>query len=637
MKKNLLVVFAFCYVVGMSAKDQILMTIDGTPIYRSEFEYIYNKNNAENTIDHKTLDEYVELFVNFKLKVTEAQRMGLDTTVQFRRELAGYRTQLAASYLSDSKVEEQLYREAYRHFDQDCEVSHILFTLDKDASPEDTLRIYRKAQHAVGRLQNEDFAKVADEMSDDGSVTRNHGYLGFITAMQVVWPFEKAMYDLPVGKISDPIRTGYGYHVIKVHSRRSAMGQIHAFHIMKACTDNMSAEQQADAYAQIKTLKDELDAGASFDSIARIESDDMASGRRGGDLQWFGIGRMVPEFENAAFALAPGEISGPVRTQFGWHIIKVTERRGVEPFEKKKPEIQRAMKYDSRSEASKISFAKQLKALYAYSVNRPVLDSVSAYISQYAVCDSVFRANISELDGVVASFADESISARELALFYIGLPDNAHFSAGKALDKLSVVRLLEYEDSQLEKKYPDFANLMREYHDGILLFDISNREVWEKAVSDEEGLARYFSAHRSEYVWDKPRFKGFVIQCADKQLAKDVKKQIAAMSADSVERFVRRSYDRDSVIVERGLWKEGDNAKVDRYAFGKRNADVVPSEKLPVIFTFGRKLKRMPEEYTDVRGAITADYQNYLEQQWVARLREKYNVQVVRSVIDSMR
>lgn len=639
MKKSLLAVFALCCALCVSAKDQILMTIDGTPIYRSEFEYIYNKNNAENTIDHKTLDEYMELFINFKLKVTEAQRLGLDTTAQFRRELAGYRTQLASPYLADASVEEQLYREAYSHFAQDCEVSHILFTLDKDATPEDTLRVYRKAQQAAERLQNEEFAKVADEMSDDGSVVRNHGYLGFLTAMQVVWPFEKAMYDLPVGKVSTPIRTDYGYHIIRVHSRRPAMGQIHAYHIMKACNDNMKEERKADIYAEINTLYEELMAGASFDSIARIESDDHASARRGGDLQWFGIGRMVPEFEAAAFALAPGEISEPVKTQFGWHIIKVTERRGVEPFEKKKPEIQRMMKYDGRSEASKVAFAGRLRGRYSYTVNRPALDSVAAYISQYAICDSVYRANIDELNGTVAAFADQNISAKELAFYYIDLPHYSLLSAEKALDKLSVDRLLKYEDTQLESKYPEFANLMREYHDGILLFDISNKEVWEKAILDEEGLAVYFEQHRSEYKWDKPRFKGFIVQCRDKKMVKELKKQIASMPADSVDRFVRRTYNRDSlnVVVERGLWKEGDNAKVDRYVFGKRKAEVVVNEQVPVIFTVGRKLKSMPEEYIDVRGAVTADYQNYLEQLWVARLRGKYTVEVVQSVVDAMR
>lgn len=640
MKKSFLALLGIAFSVAVSASDPVLMTIDGTPIRKSEFEYIYKKNNTGNTIDHKTLDEYVELFTNFKLKVAEARHQGLDTTKQFRRELAGYRAQLAAPYLTDTEVEESLYREAYSHFEQDCEVSHILITIDRDATPEDTLQAYNRALKAIERLKKEDFAKVADQMSDDRSAARNHGYLGFFTAMQVVWPFEKAMYDLPIGTVSAPIRTNYGYHVIKVHSRRPSVGQIHAYHIMKMCNDKMPQAKQDEALADIKRIKAQLDAGASFDSLARAESHDTGSARRGGDLQWFGIGRMVPEFEKTAFAMTIGEVSEPVKTDFGWHIIKVIERRGVEPFEKKKADIQRMMKYDYRSEAAQVAFAEQLKKEYGFLADQKVMDAVTAYIGQYAICDSVFRANIAELSGNVASFASgRSISARDLALFYIDLPNYAHISPGQALDMLARKELLAYEDTQLERKYPDFANLMQEYHDGILLFDISNREVWEKAISDTEGLKEFFDNHRTDYTWSEPRFKGFVVQCANKEIAKDLKKQLKILERDSVEKFVRTTYNRDSVavIIERGLWKHTDNAMVDRYAFNDKKANVVANDRLPVIFTYGKKLKKQPEEYIDVRGSVTADYQNHLEAQWVAKLREKYTVEIVQEVLDAIR
>lgn len=638
MKKSILALLAILVSVHLLAEDKVLMTIDGTPIYKSEFEYIYNKNNAENSIDHKTLDEYIELYINFKLKVTEAQRQGLDTSKQFIRELAGYRTQLATPYLTDSKVEDALYREAYSHFSQDCEVSHILFTIGKDATPADTLAAYSKALEAVKRLQTEDFAKVAVDMSDDRSVDINRGYLGFFTAMQVVWPFEKAMYDLPIGKISDPIRTDYGYHVIKVHSRRHAAGQIHAYHIMKMCTDRMPVERQQSIYNQMVDIKAKLDAGASFDSIARVESEDNASARRGGDLNWFGIGRMVPEFENAAFALKTGQISEPVKSQFGWHIIKVVDRRGVEPFEKKKSDIQKVMKYDARSLAAQEAFADGLRGMYNYSVDDSLFAVCNAMMSS-TDNDSIMLVKAKEYKGALASFANQHISVAEFVEYYLALHNRKHFSADKVLRRLSMERLISYEDKLLEKKYPDFANLIREYHDGILLFDISNREVWDKALSDTAGLIAFFNEHRKDYKWQQPRFKGFLVQCANAEIAKTVKKQIADMPSDSVLTFIRTTYNRDSimVLVERGLWKKSDNPMIDKYAFGNKKANVVYNERLPEVFVVGKKLTKYPEEYKDVRGSVTADYQNQLEKEWVARLRNKYLVEVVQEVVDSMR
>lgn len=640
MKKLLLSLVALVASLQIFATDPVLMTIDGTPIRKSEFEYIYHKNNSGNAIDHKTLDEYVELYTNFKLKVAEAHRLGLDTMPQFIRELKGYRDQLAAPYLTDGEVEESLYREAYSHFDSDCEVSHILVSIDRDATPEDTVVAYNKAIDAIRRLEKEPFDIVARQMSDDKSVEVNGGYLGYFTAMQVVWPFEKAMYDLEVGKISQPIRTSYGYHVIKVHSRRPAAGQIHAYHIMKMTNAKMSADKQKAVYDEMVAFKAQLEAGASFDSIARAESDDTGSARRGGDLQWFGIGRMVPEFEKAAFALQPGEISDPIRTQFGWHIIKVTERRGVEPFEKKKADIQRMMKYDYRSHAAQSAFARKLMKEYAFTVDRKVFEQVVAYASQYAICDSVYNANIGELSGVVATFAaDSAITARQLALHYIKMPNYALESMDKALDQLAQQRLIAYEDSRLELKHPEFAHLMQEYHDGILLFDISNREVWEKAVSDTEGLKAFFDAHRTDYAWTEPRFKGYIIQCADNEIAKSVRKNMKSWPQDSIQQYVRSTYNSDSVvvIVERGLWRHYDNAMVDRYAFGDKKANVVYNDKLPVVFTVGKKLKKLPEEYTDVRGLVTADYQNYLDQQWIKELRSRYTVEIVQDVLKTVK
>ena len=373
MKKQLLGFLLLCIGVSLQAQtdDAVLMTIDGVPVTKAEFEYTYFKNNPRTDLDRKAVEDYLELYKKFKLKVLEAERLGYDTLPSFKNEIRGYRSQLAKPYLTDSKLQEELYKEAYSHLLEDVEVSHILIRLPQNPSPADTLYAYNRAMEALARLEGnlKGFERVAREMSDDKSVEVNGGYLGYFTGLMAVWPFEQAMYNLQDGALSQPVRTPYGYHVIWVHGRRPARGQVHALHIMKAVNDQMSPEAQERAYREIVELSSRLDQGEDFETLARENSDDKGSSVKGGDLSWFGIGRMVKEFEDAAFALEVGEVSKPVKSQFGWHIIKVVDKKGIEPFDKKRHDIQRAMQYDDRSFAAKSSFVNQLKSEYNYQLD----------------------------------------------------------------------------------------------------------------------------------------------------------------------------------------------------------------------------------------------------------------------------
>ena len=622
--------------INIKAQDEVLMTINGEPITKAEFEYIYNKNNSDNAIDKKTLDEYVELFVNFKLKVAEAKTQGLDTLKTFKRELNGYRKQLAKPYLTDAELEDALFQEAYSHFSQDCEVSHILISTKEG---EDTLIAYNKAMEAINRLnEGEEFAKVADEMSNDQSVVRNHGYLGWFTALQLVWPFEKAMYDLPLNVISTPIRSDYGYHVIKVHNRRAAWGQVNARHIMKMCNERMSQEMRDKKYQEIVEIKKRLDAGEDFATLAKELSDDKGSAQKGGDLGWFGIGRMVRDFEKATFALNPGETSEIIKTQFGYHIINLKEKRGVEPFEKKKSDIQHMMQYDSRSTAAKTSFINKLKKEYNFQINENEIAAAKALITKYAENDSLLKVKGSEMSGICMTFADQQIPTSDLITYYTTTKMISEDIDTKVA-QIAEMRLIQYEDSQLENKYTDFANLMQEYHDGILLFEISNKEVWEKAIKDKEGLEKYFKQNKKHYTWSEPRYKGFVVKCKDEATAKSLKKAIKKLNPDSVANYIRTQVNNDSITfasVERGLWKQGENGYVDLTEFKAPNAEVTIDEKLPITIVAGKMLKK-PETYTDVRGAITADYQNYLEKKWIENLRNKYKIEINQETLNSLR
>ena len=298
MRKFVVVLFFVTFLQGILASDT-LMLVGKTPVSVSEFEYVYKKNNAENV---NTIDEYLTLYENFKFKVVEAESRGLDKTETFRQELLGYREQLKRTYLTDMQKFNSFVEEAYQRSLEDIDVSHILFQIPQDATADDTLQAYSRALQAKKRLETESFETVAREMSDDVSVSRNGGRLGYITSMMTIYPFETAVYNMSVGVVSNPIRTQIGYHIIYVHNRRPAVGEIRVKHILKSINQRMSESAKNQVKQEVDSLVALLQQGFDFEELAKTTSDDKYSAVNGGDLSWFGLGRMVPEFEMAAFA-----------------------------------------------------------------------------------------------------------------------------------------------------------------------------------------------------------------------------------------------------------------------------------------------------------------------------------------------
>lgn len=625
------------------ASDPVLMKINGKPVYKSEFEYIYNKNNSNNSLDKKTLDEYVDLFVNFKLKVEEAKAQGLDTTQSFISELAGYRSQLTRPYLTDSKVDEQILREAYDRMKEDVEVSHILVRIQQGATPADTLTAWKKINSTLKRLDKEDFAKVAKEISEDQSAEENGGYIGWVTAFRTVYPFETVAFNTPVGKISAPVRTAFGYHIIKVHNRRKSQGEILVSHIMRFTAEGDEAKNKA-AKQKTDSLYQRVLAGDDFGKLASEFSEDRGSATRNGELPWFGSGRMIPEFENAAFALKnTGDVSTPIQSAFGWHIIKLLDRKGVASFETVKADIERNVKRDERANMGQKAFVDRLRKEYGYAVNTAYVNEFSKLLENKTLADSVFQLEAAKLNKPLFTFAGKEFTQADFAAY---LKKNAFSEKAIAseiieqkLDAFTEKEILAYEDSQLENKYEDFRFLINEYHDGILLFEVSNNEVWEKASKDTEGLARYFGQHKADYRWEKPHFKGRVISCKDKATLKAAKAIVKRSHNDSIDKYLRTRLN-DSiqyVKVEKGLFAQGENKAVDKYGFKVKKAKFEPTKEYPYVFVVGKNLKNNPEDYTDVRGLVTADYQEYLEKEWITALRAKFTVEIDQNVLKTVR
>lgn len=634
--------FLFSGIIFAQANDPVLMTINGKSVPKSEFEYIYNKNNSNNSLDKKTLEEYVDLFINFKLKVEEAKFQGLDTTKSFINELAGYRSQLTKPYLTDQKVDEDVLREAYNRMKEDVDVSHILVRIQQGATPADTLAAWNKIKTILKRLDKEDFSKVAKEVSEDQSAEQNSGHLGWVSAFRTVYPFETVAYNTPIGKLSKPVRSSFGYHIIKVHGRRNSLGEILVSHIMRftAQDDN---EKNAKAKTTIDSIYQRVLAGDDFGKLASDLSEDRGSATKNGELPWFGSGRMIPEFEEAAFALKnTGDVSLPIKSAYGWHIIKLLDRKGLDTYENHKAELERRVKRDERANIGQQAFVSKLRKDYNYILNNESVNEFVKLLDTKTLADSIFQIEISKLDKPLLSFADRKFTQADFASY---LKKNnfteksiASEVINEKINAFSEKELLSYEDSQLEKKYDDFRFLMQEYHDGILLFEVSNNEVWEKASKDTEGLSQYFEKHKLDYKWEKPHFKGRVIQCKDKKTLKAAKAIVKKSDNDSIDKYLRIRLN-DSiqyVKVDKGLFVEGDNKYVDKEIF-KSKAPVVPSEDYPYVFVIGKQLKLMPENYTDVRGLVTADYQEYLEKEWIAALRSKYPVVVDDKVLKTIK
>ena len=574
--------------LAANIQDQVLMTINGEPIMASEFLYIYEKNNQETSLEKKTMQEYLDLFINFKLKVTEAIAQGVDTTEAFAKELAGYRAQATPKYLQDNEAVDSLLQLSYNRMANVRRAAHIAVqcpaTGDSVAEAAALAKIelarervttgvekkIKKGRKTITVREPEDFITVAKEVSEDPSARENGGELGWIQVFRYVYSFEDAVYNTPVGEVTPIFRSPYGFHIALVEEER-AFEEVHAAHIMKMMPRG-NDEMAINAKEDIDSLYQVVMAGADFAEVAKAHSDDKGSAIRGGDLGWFGRGMMVQPFENITFDMTPGDISKPFPTRFGWHFVKLYDKRGIQPLDSMRNQLTTQVKRDERFKEAEKSFINKTRAEY----NLP------------------------------AEMSDADVKA--------------------------------YADAHLEEKHADLRNLVREYHDGILLFDVSLREVWDKANQDTEGLTAYFQQHKKEYTWDEPRFKGYMIYAKNKVAANSAKQIIKSADPDSIMNYLNQRVNVDSVTyvkVERGLWTMGKSAAVDKYGFKLKEVDYTPTEEFPLVIPVGKVIKA-PQEYMDERGKVTTDYQDFLEQQWVATLRKKYPVVVYQKVWESL-
>lgn len=645
----LLLIFAACNSTkeitdkpSVTTESPILLDFDKEDVTKAEFERVYQKNNGgyAQAKNHTTAQykEYLDLYVNFKRKVFEAEDMGLDTTRAFKQEFETYRRQLAQPYLTAKEVEEKLVKEAYERSLYTVKASHLLLSLGENASPADTLEVYNRIISYRDSVVNgsRDFAYMASKYSEDPSARDNKGDLGYFSAFSMVYPFESAAYNTEVGSVSMPARTRYGYHIIQVNDKRKSGGTKRASHIIIRIGERYSAKDSSEAVAMVDEIYGKLEGGADFSELAKEYSDDPSTARRGGDL---GTGRLLPVMEEIKIKLDQDEFSRPFTTRFGWHILKVTEASGTKSFEENKAELRRRIEGDSRAQISRQALINRIKKDYGYTLEEGNFNEFKGTLTPNfprgawtpeTPAPEMYGKTLFTLSGDAAY----KRTVQDLIDYYTRMrpryPNLNSFQAAEQVLKNFVEKeLVDYEESKLPEKNPEYRYLLKEYRDGILLFTLMEKKVWKKAVEDTTGLENFYNAYQDEFTANRT-IDVREYRSTDEETINKVKQLLALNATDQeIDSLVSRQSALQLSI--RSMSYEEGKGDADPELFGQE-AGYVSS----IIRTGdGFKILRIEESFPagiqpleKVKSEAITKYQDHLEQEWLKDLSYKYPVEI---------
>ena len=635
MKKSILVALSITLfsLVSMAQEiNPVLITIDGKEIRKNEFLSIYTQNNNEPKFDKASMDDYLDIFVKYKLKVFEAEEMGFDTIKRLKNELNGYVNKSAEKYLSDSEATESLIQEAYERKKYEIKASHILITKGGDT--------YKKALEIRAEIiKSGDFEAAAAKYSQDPSVKDNKGSLGYFTVFQMLYLFEEAAYTTKVGDISMPVKTKFGHHLIKVYDKRKNKGRVKVAHIYSKIPKEGDENAKENARVKIEEIYSLVKAkNKSFEDFAREYSDDNTSAQKGGELDWFTSGRMVPEFEDVAFSLKnKGDISEPFLTSYGWHIIKMLELEEIGTYEKLKPEIENNISRGERSKKSTEFFVNKLKKEYRFKdkSKRWIKNSYNPKVeSKLDINDSKIAFKFKKEEGFFKKYTKVTVS--DFKDFLSKIPANSQQDIEAFYKDYTNSYIFQYEKSILYDKYPDYKALMQQFKDGILLFEISDQKVWNKSSKDTTGLKEFFSMKQKKYQW-KARQDVEIYTSAKKDVIFEANKIAKDKNVTSLEIMNNlNKTSRLNLSLEQGKYEVEEKKILEKFppTLGV-SQPVIENGK----FVFVRIKALIPsgnKELKDTRGAVISDYQVYLEEEWIKSLKAKYNVVINKEAVYSL-
>ena len=639
-----LMVFAFAANAQTSNKE-VLFTINDKPFYTDEFIRVYNKNlDLVKDESQKDLNQYLELFIGYKLKVTKANKLELQNNTQYQTELKSYRTQLSKNYTSDSKVTKELVDEGYKRLLKEVNASHILILSDENAAPADTIAAYNKIIGIRERIiKGEDFGTLAAEFSQDPSAKDNKGNLGYFTSFKMVYAFENGAYKTPVGDVSMPVRTRFGYHLIKVNDVRDNRGEIAVAHIM--ILKNKDGVAVEDAKETINDIYQKIQQGEKFDELAKQLSEDKSSASKGGVLNRFASGQLSSEeFENAAFSLAnPNDISKPFQSEFGWHIVKLIEKHPIKSMDEMKNELEAKIGKDDRSKKITASLNEKLRKKYIFKRDNKQYTLISKlvnndfYDSKWTLPESakdytanLLTINTKKIDG--KTFLDFINKQQKAGLKVKPLSKLVDAMYDNFLDE----QLTAYYDENLENEFPDFANVIKEYRDGLLLFDLMEKEIWDRAKTDTIGLKKFYEEHKMEHLWKK-RVEVTIASSTNQDM---IKKAQALLKKNEKPQDIKDKLNVNNVInvmTNSGVFEEESDGLPKTMKYNLGVSDVFKEGEYYFVTKVDKIIPEGIKTLEECKGKIVNDYQQYLEQRWVDDLKQEFTVKINTDVFENVK
>lgn len=620
--------------------NQALFTVDGKPVEMDELVYLISKGKNTDAptsgVSREEFEENLDLFINYKLKVREAEALGLDQTEEFSREFSSFKETLIYPYLIKNSLEEGELRKVYSRMQEVIRASHILFQFPPNASSEDSLIVLKMALKVRGEIENGgSINNLAVQYSDDPSSKMNKGDLGYFTSLQMVQPFEDAAYNLQVGQLSDPVLSSFGYHIIQVQDRQPNPGEVRVSHILVRF-DSEDPNQEENARRKISDIYAEIQKESTiWEDIVKTFSEDPATNQRGGILPWFGVGNMIPEFEMAAFSLTEiGEVSPPLKTQYGYHILRLEEKKPIASFEEMEESIRSRILRDSRSGMIQSQVVAIQKARYGFVENENSISNLGQSLN--STTKSTFESSLAANtlgNSPLFTLQGKTYTASDLAAYMKEEEISPRIKGGTFdiwYDRFVANTLAVTEEKDLEANNKEYQMLLKEYRDGILLFSLMNQEVWQKGITDSLGQVDFYKKNIERFQW-KNRVEAFVVKVLDRSQLENARKSLSGNGYNQtlIQGF-NANYQANTPLAyqtESGTFEYSDHQVLSKVNLDQTYQEIEVEGVLYLVI-LGQKFPAEARKFEESRGLVIRDYQDYLDQRLIQSLKSKYPIQI---------